>query len=358
MTAQVSCSQFGRTADGRVVHAYTLANSSGAAATVLTLGGIVQRLHAPDRAGRVGNIVLGFDTLEPYLDNRAYIGAIIGRYAGRIAGGRFSLDGREYVLSRNESHNTLHGGTTGFDKCVWDAKVDGGRLSLSPTSADGDQGFPGALAVTVTYELSDNNELKISYGASTSAPTVLNLTNHTYWNLSGDGTGDVLDHLLQINADGFTPVDRQLIPVGTVVSVAATSLDFRTPRRLREVLEATGPLTAGAGGIDHNFVLNQAEETGETLAAVLSHPKSGRTLEVLTTEPGLQVYTGNDLQTVMTGRGRKPLPRWGGIALETQHFPDSPNLTAFPSTILRPGEAFRSSTTFRFGLVVDSQNRV
>jgi aldose 1-epimerase len=336
----VSCALFGRLADGRDVHAYTLANPNDVSVTILTLGGIVQSVRAPDREGRVGDIVLGFDTLAPYLDNRDYLGAVIGRCANRIARGRFRLDDRDYVLSRNDGENTLHGGAEGVDKALWNATVDGEGLLLTHTSGDGDQGFPGALALSVVYRLNGNNEFTIDYRARTSAPTVVNLTNHSYWRLSGERDDRILDHSLQIAADRFTPVDAHLIPLGMMTPVEGTALDLREPCRLRDVLGSTDPLIRAAQGLDHNFVLN----TRDGPAARLFHHETGRVLEVFTSEPGLQVYSGNHL----TAPG---LRAWSGIALETQHFPDSPNQPGFPSTVLRPGELFRSSTIFRIGVV-------
>ena len=344
--APVSCAVFGRLPDGREVHAYTLVNARGLSATILTLGAIVQSVRTSDRDGRFADIVLGFDRLEPYLDNRAYLGAVIGRYANRIARGRFQLDAREHVLSRNEADNTLHGGAEGFDKAIWNATVAGARLSLTHRSPDGDQGFPGELAVTVTYELTGGG-LQIDYEARASAATPVNLTNHSYWNLAGKAAADILDHVLQVDADRFTPVDGRMIPTGTIASVDGTPFDFRTARTLRQAVQSGDPKVLRAGGIDQNFVLNGG--AAHARAASLRDPGSGRTLEVLTTEPGLQVYTGNHLHLAGVGKGGVPLRRWGGIALETQHFPDSPNQTSFPSTVLRPGETFRSSTIFRIG---------
>ncbi len=340
----VSCAVFGRRPDGREVHAYTLVNTRGLSATILTLGAIVQSVRAPDRNGRFADIVLGFDTLEPYLDNRGYVGAAVGRYANRIAGGRFRLDGREHVLSRNETGNTQHGGTHGFDKAIWNATVEGARLSLSHRSPDGDQGFPGELAVAVTYELTAGG-LQIAYEARTSAATVVNLTNHSYWNLAGHDAAGILDHVLQVAADRFTPVDEHSIPSGVIAAVDGTPFDFRTARSLRLAVQSRDPQVARAGGIDQNFVLDGASAR----AALLRDPVSGRTLELFTTEPGLQVYTGNHLEVAGAGKGGVPLRRWSGIALETQHFPDSPNQASFPSTVLRPDDTFRSSTIFRIG---------
>ncbi len=338
VASRLSRALFGRLPDGRDVHAYTLTNGNSVSVTVLTLGGIVQSVRAPDREGRIGDIVLGFDTLAPYLGNRDYLGAVIGRYANRIARGRFRLDDRDYVLSRNDGENTLHGGAQGFDKVLWSATGDGGRLLLTHESADGDQGFPGKLSLSVAYRLNDNNEFAIAYEARTSAPTVINLTNHSYWRLSGERDDRILDHLLQVDADRFTPVDARMVPLGTMAAVEGTAIDLCEPRRLGDVLRSTDPLIHAAQGLDHNFVLNNRGGP----AARLFHQGSGRSVEVFTTEPGLQVYSGNHLAS-------PGLRAWSGIALETQHFPDSPNQQAFPSTVLRLGELFQSSTIFRIG---------
>ena len=327
---------FDVTPDGRQIDAFSLTNAHGLSLTIVTLGAIVQSVRAPDRNGRLANIVLSFETLAPYLDNRDYVGCVIGRFANRIARGRFRLDGRDHQLSRNEGENTLHGGAEGFDKAVWSAEIDGERLLLSHRSPDGDQGFPGELTVTIAYALSDANEFSIAYEARTSAPTVLSLTNHIYWRLSGYKDGDILDHTLEIAADRFTPVDAEMIPLGTFAGVEGTPLDLRQPRPLRDVLQAVDPRIADAGGLDHNFVLHKSQSS----AARLFHPSSGRQLEVFTTEPALQVYSGNHLRA-------HGLSKWSGIALETQRFPDAPNQPAFPSAVLRPGGIFRSSTTFR-----------
>jgi len=334
--------------DGRKVEAFTLTNGHGVSARVLTLGGALQSVLAPDRNGALADVTLGWPDAATYLTARGHLGVLIGRYANRIAGGQFALDGRTYDLPRNSGENTLHGGAQGFNKAVWMVRdASDAHLTLSHVSPDGDQGFPGTLTATARYSLSPDNALEIAYEAVTDAPTVVNLTNHAYWNLTG--RGDILDHTLVVTADVFTPVDRSMIPTGEVRRVEGTPFDFRKPTRVREQLAATDdPQIALANGIDHNFVLKQAA-TGELMhAATLSDDASGRVLEVWTTEPGMQVYTGNGLASDVPGTNGERYARWGGIALETQHFPNSPNAPSFPSTVLRPGETFHSRTQFRF----------
>jgi aldose 1-epimerase len=314
---------FGATPDGVLVQRYTLANAHGIELRAITYGGIITSLRTPDRRGKRADIVLGFDTLQGYLPNPWYLGAIVGRYANRIARGRFTLDGTTHQLATNHGAHHLHGGARGFDQVVWRGasfQNEGGvGVSFTHTSPDGDEGYPGTLDVRVTYTLTDRDELVVDYGATTDRATPVNLTQHSYFNLSGDPTREVLDHSLAIDADRYTPVDAALIPTGALRPVAGTPFDFRTPR---------APET-----YDHNFVLNRDGE-GLVHAARLVEPGSGRTLDISTTEPGIQLYAGQRL----------------GVALETQHFPDSPNQPGFPSTILRPGEAYRSQTVFRFGL--------
>jgi aldose 1-epimerase len=338
---------FGTLPDGRAVEAYTLANDSGMSVRILTLGGIVQSVLLPDRLGTPCDVALGFLHLTGYLDDPAYHGALVGRYANRIAGGRFALDGITYELTRNDGRNTLHGGTRGLSAAIWSVEnVDGSALVLSHLSPDGDQGFPGNLSVRATYALSAEDTLQLTFEASSDAPTVLNLSNHTYWNLSGEET--ILDHSLQVDASTFTPVDEQFVPTGEIRSVDGTSFDFRKPGRIRDtLLQSADPLFALAGGIDHNFILDRKDAGDLVRAATLAG--GGRHLAVWTTEPALQVYTGNSLAGGAMAKPGRPYPRWAGIALETQHFPNSPNEPSFPSTILRPGETFRSRTEFRFG---------
>jgi aldose 1-epimerase len=338
---------FGILPDGRAVERHRL-EDGGIAVDVLTLGGVIQRVFAPDRHGQAADVALGFDNLAAYLANPAYLGALIGRCAGRIGNGRVDIDGVTYLLSRNSGREMLHGGDGGFHQALWTVEAAApDRLHLSLESPDGDQGFPGALRVDAIYSLSATSGLRLDFEATTSRPTIVGLTSHAYWNLAGDGAGDVLDHDLQIEADAFTPVNERFLPTGEVRAVDGTPFDFRKATPLRgRVADLGDAQIALAGGIDHNFVLG-AGERPLARAARLSDPASGRVLEVFTTEPGLQVYTGNQMQNGPTGKPGRPYPRWGGVALETQHFPDAPHQAAFPSILLRPGEVYRSSTAFR-----------
>ena len=339
---------FGVTPDGTKVERWTLGSTDGLRARILTYGGIIQALDVPDRDGHPANVVLGFGDLHGYLHGSPYFGAIVGRYANRIARGRLSLDGREHQLAVNEPPNHLHGGDAGFDKKVWTATPDGDdTLALTYTSPDGEEHYPGELRVTVTYTL-DGSELRVAYEATASEPTVVNLTNHSYFNLAGEGSGDILGHELRIDADRYTPVDRTWIPTGELAPVEGTPFDFRTPAPVGARIDADEEQLTIALGYDHNFVLNGEAGTLRT-AAVVRDPGSGRTLEVLTTEPGVQFYAGNQLDGSLTGTGGRPYGHRSAVVLETQHFPDSPNQPGFPSTVLRPGETYRSATVFRFG---------
>jgi aldose 1-epimerase len=334
--------------DGREVELYTLA-SERLRVELLTYGGIIRAFHAPDRDGALANVALGFATLEDYVERSPHFGCITGRYANRIRAGRFTLDGVEHQLAVNNPPNALHGGTQGFDKRVWDATpLDGARISLRYVSKDGEEGYPGRLAVSVDYRL-DGDELRIDYHArneSSDRSTVVNVTNHAYWNLRGEGSGNVLDHVVELPAEAYTPIDETLIPTGEIAAVAGTPLDFRTPTRLGERIDAPHEQIRYAGGYDHNYVLDGA--AGDLrLAARVHEPASGRTLEVLTTEPGLQLYSGNFLDGTLTGSSGRRYGRRDGLALETQHFPDSPNQPGFPSTVLGPGAELRSTTIFR-----------
>ena len=343
---------FGILPDGRAVERHRLESTGGVAVDILTLGGVIQRVFAPDRHGRVADVALGYDSLGSYLANPSYLGALIGRCANRIGNGRVDIDGVTYLLSRNRGRETLHGGDGGFHQALW--KVEAAaldRLHLSLESPDGDQGFPGALRVDATYSLSAESGLRLDFEATTSRPTIVNLTSHAYWNLAGDGMGDVLDHELQVEADAFTPVNERFLPTGEIRAVDGTPFDFRAAAPLREhVADLSDALIALAGGVDHNFVLRGDPGRSLALAARLSEPASGRVLEVFTNEPGLQVYTGNGMENGPAGKPGRPYTRWGGVALETQHFPDAPHQAAFPSILLRPGEVFRSSTAFRLGV--------
>ncbi len=346
----VGSGPYGKTPDGTPVQLYTLNNSSGMMAKVMTYGAILTELHAPDRNGRSGDVVLGFDSLQGYLAGHPYFGANVGRVANRIAGGRFTLDGKEYKLAANNGPNTLHGGLKGFDKVVWKAgnalaTPDGATVSFTYRSRDGEEGFPGNLTATVTYTLTDNNELRVTYAATTDKATPVNLAHHSYFNLAGPAAGDVLGHEVTLFADKYTPVDDTLIPTGKVAPVKGTPLDFTTPHTIGERI---GELKGEPGGYDHNFVLRGGGSKEPVLAARVSEPKSGRVMEVLTTEPGLQFYTGNFLDGTLKGKGGVVYKKHAGFCLEAQHFPDSVNRPEFPSVILRPGQTYTQTTVYRF----------
>jgi aldose 1-epimerase len=341
---------FGKTPGGETVELYTLKNSKGMEANVINYGGIIVSLKVPDRHGKVADVVLGFDSMEDYSKDHPYFGALIGRYGNRISKGSFTLNGVQYTLARNNGENHLHGGRKGFDKVMWTAKPVGKKstaLELSYTSKDGEEGYPGNLSVTVTYGLSEANELRINYVASTDKDTVVNLTNHAYFNLAGQGEGDILGHQMMISADRFTPIDAGLIPTGELRNVAGTPFDFRQPNLIGERIEANDEQIRFGKGYDHNFVLNGASGTLR-LAARVSEPKSGRVMEVLTTEPGVQFYSGNFLDGTLRGKEGKVYQRRYGFCLETQHFPDSPNKRSFPTVVLKPGSPYKSSTVYRF----------
>jgi aldose 1-epimerase len=331
------------------VDRYTLSNGHGLVVRVLTHGGVVQSIEVPDRDGGTANVALGFDTIQGYLDNPGpYFGAIIGRYGNRIAKGQFSLGGVAVQVPVNDGPNSLHGGTPGFDQRIWAAEVRDDALVLSHVSPDGDQGYPGTLTVTVTYSLTGDNGLRIDYHATTDAPTVVNLTNHSYFNLAGEGSGDVYDHVLRIDADGFTEVDATLIPTGEIAPVDGTPLDFRVPTPIGARIRDNHVQLLRGGGYDHNWVL--AGPGGELRdVAHVAEPRTGRTLTVLTTEPGVQFYSGNFLTGAFAGTSGRTYRQGDGFALETQHFPDSPNQPRFPSTELRPGQAYSSTTVYIFG---------
>lgn len=341
---------FGKLPDGTTAHLYTLTNDRGIKVAITDYGGIIVSLHTPDRNGQSGDIVLGFDNLEAYLKGHPYFGAIIGRYGNRIARGRFILDGKEYKLATNNGPNHLHGGLKGFDKVLWQARPfqgsDRAGLVLYYLSADGEEGYPGNLAVTVTYTLFDQtNEFRIDYRAFTDKPTILNLTNHTYFNLAT--RGNVLNQLLQLNARYYTPVDETLIPTGEIAPVEGTPFDFTQPVAIGARINSDHPQMKIGRGYDHNFVLDKpAGELG--LVAKVYDPASGRILEVWSTEPGVQFYTGNYLDGSLTGKGGIRYERHAGFCLETQHFPDSPNKPHFPSVVLRPGQLFESTTIWKF----------
>ncbi len=328
---------FGTTA-GADVFSYTLSNERGFQVSVITYGGAITSLLAPNRNGDFGDVVLGFAALEDYVSNPRYFGALIGRHANRIADGRFTLDGVEYQLPRNNNGNHLHGGFNGFDKRVWTAQERDDVLHLSYFSKDGEEGYPGNVEAVVDYRLS-GNELSIEYRAWTDRDTIVNLTNHSYFNLKGDGT--ILNHELKLNADSFTPVNDDLIPTGEIAPVAGTPMDFRDGKAIGAQLGLT------AAGYDHNFVLNDWDGSLRSVAR-LHEPASGRVLEILTTQPGMQFYSGNFLDGSFVGKNGDPYVKYAGLCLEPQHFPDAPNHPNFPSTVLRPGEEYRQSTVLRF----------
>ncbi len=342
---------FGATSDGLPVEIYTLRNDNGMEARILTYGGIIQSIKVPDKNGQMGDVVLGYDTLDGYLTNSPYFGALIGRYGNRIAKGHFTLDGQEYTLATNNVPNSLHGGIKGFDKRVWtvvEAKVedDGPELKLSYTSPDGEEGYPGTLKVTATYTLlAKENALRLKFRATTDKDTVVNLTGHSYFNLAGQGT--VLDQVVYINADKYTPVDSTLIPTGEIAPVEGTPLDFRTPTAIGARIQDDNEQLKFAGGYDHNFVINH--KMGKLgLDARVTDPASGRVFEIWSTEPGLQFYSGNFLDSTIIGKGGIVYPHRGAFVMEPQHYPDSPNQPNFPSTELKPGQVYHNTIVYKF----------
>lgn len=355
----ISKQPFGQV-NGVDVDRYTLANANGMQVRILTYGGIIQSIMAPDRLGRSADVVLGFPTLADYVAHNSpaagggvYFGALVGRYANRIAKGTFTLDGVTYHVPVNNNGNSLHGGINGFDQKVWSATEVPGNgtvgLQLSVVSPDGDQGYPGTLTTTVTYTLDNLNQLRIDYQATTDKPTVLNLTNHTYWNLAGESSGTVYGQQLQINANRYTPTDATQIPTGQLASVQGTPFDFRTSHAIGDQVTDNNPQLLIAQGYDHNYVLNRPDSTSLVEAAKANDPVSGRTLTILTTQPGLQFYSGNFLTGTLVGTGGHIYRQSAGFALETQHFPDSPNEPSFPTTVLNPGQTFRQTTVFALG---------
>jgi len=338
------------TRDGRPITLYTLTNAHGVEVRAMTYGGIIVSLRVPDRKGQLADIVLGHDKAEDYMPNPPYLGAIVGRYANRIANGTFTLDGKTYTLPKNDGPNTLHGGLTRtFDKVLWDGEPLKGKNSVAFTylSKDGDEGFPGNLKVKVTYTLKDSNELVVDYEATTDKATPINVSQHSYFNLKGAGNGDILDHEIMINADKFTPVDKNLIPTGELRAVKGTPFDFTTSTKIGARIEDSYEQMVLGHGYDHNFVLNR-KGAGLSLAARVYEPTTGRVLEVSTTQPAVQFYTGNFLDGSVTGKEGHVYKRRYGLCLETQHYPDSPNHPDFPSTILKPGEKFNQTTVFKF----------
>ncbi|MBI3960903.1 MAG: galactose mutarotase [Chloroflexi bacterium] len=341
---------YGVTGDGQPVILYTLSNNSGVTVEVMNYGGIIRAIHVPDRAGNRADIALGFDTLEPYLGRHPFFGALVGRFANRIGQARFSLDGAAIQLAQNNGVNHLHGGVNGFDKKVWQSQPfqngDSCGLRLAYTSWDGEENYPGTLSAQVTYTLT-GNELRIDYTATTDKATILNLTNHAYFNLAGGG--DILGHRIQLHADFFTPIDGALITTGEIRPVDGTPLDLRQPTPIGAAIDADDAQIRFGGGYDHNFVVRGAPGALRPAARV-TEPTTGRMLEVETTQPGVQFYSGNMLPDALLGKGGQVYNKRTGFCLETQHFPDSPNKPQFPSPVLRPGERYRQTTVFRFGV--------
>jgi aldose 1-epimerase len=350
-SSHVKREPFGRMPDGAAVELFTLKNAHGIELRAMSYGGIITSLRVPDRTGRIDDIVLGFDRFEDYLEDHPFFGAIIGRYGNRIARGQFTLDGKTYKLATNNGPNHLHGGVKGFDKVLWKVEPVAGKnaIAFSRTSPDGEEGYPGNLRVQVTYTLTDDNELIVDYRAATDKPTVVNLTQHSYFNLAGQASGDVLGHQLMLNADRYTPVDGTLIPTGERASVANTPFDFRRPTAIGARINEAHPQLKNGLGYDHNWVLNRSGG-GLQLAARVTEPKTGRMMEIRTTEPGIQFYSGNFLDGKLTGKQGARYNHRTGFCLETQHFPDSPNQPKFPSTTLRPGSEYHTTTVFTFGV--------
>ncbi|HVO99082.1 MAG TPA: aldose epimerase family protein [Bryobacteraceae bacterium] len=343
---KLTSADFGKTREGAAVKIFTLTNKNGLEARITSYGGRLVSLKTPDKAGAMGDVVLGFDSLDGYLSENPFFGALVGRYANRIGHAQFTLDGALYKVPKNDGENSLHGGLRGFDKVVWTAReLPGGGLELTYLSKDGEEGYPGNLKATVIYHLTDANELKIDYEATTDKDTVVNLTNHSYFNLKG--SGDILGHQLTLNADRFTPVDSGLIPTGVLQMVAGTPFDFRKSTAIGARIDKNDEQLKLGRGYDHNWVLNK-KDSELSLAARVEEPASGRIMEVWTTQPGVQFYTGNFLDGTIKGKGGQVYVRRAALCLETQHFPDSPNKPNFPSTVLKPGQHYKSTTIYKF----------
>jgi len=342
---------FGKIADGKTVEIYTLKNSKGAETQIITYGGTVVSLKVPDKNGKFADVVLGYDSIADYEKNQSYIGALIGRYGNRIAKGKFTLDGKEYILAKNNGENHLHGGPKGFDKVVWTGRgftdKNGANLELNYLSKDGEEGYPGNLSIKVIYSLTENNELKIVYSATTDKNTVINLTHHSYFNLAGAGNGDILNHQLTLYADKFTPTDDGSIPNGELKSVKGTPFDFLTATAIGARINQADEQLKFGNGYDHNWVLNKTDNS-LTLAATVFEPTSGRVLEVSTTERGLQFYAGNYLDGAIKGKNGQNYPHRTGFCLEAQNFPDAPNKQNFPSSVLKKGETYSQTTIYKF----------
>ena len=343
---------YGTTGNGEAVDLYTLTNANGIEVRAITYGGIIASLKVPDKNGKFDDVVIGHDNLESYLTKSQYFGALVGRYGNRIGNAKFTLDGVEYKLAVNNGPNHLHGGLKGFDKVVWQAESfdnpDGMGIVFTYTSKDGEEGYPGNLNARVTYTLTALDELILDYHATTDKATPLNLTQHTYFNLAGDGKGDILGHEVMLNADHFTPVDKTMIPTGEIRPITGTPMDFTKPMAIGARIDQEDEQLGFAGGYDHNFVINQEEGQEPSLVARVHEPTSGRVMEVYSTEPGVQFYSGNFLDGSITGKSGHVYARRTGFCLETQHYPDSPNKPEFPSSILKPGETYESRTIYKF----------
>ncbi len=352
-SVEMSCQSqaFGTAPDGKSVDLFTLRGKGGAEAQIMTYGGIVTSLKVPDRQGQMSDVVLGYDNLAGYIKETPYFGALIGRYGNRIAKGKFSLNGTTYTLATNNYPNALHGGLRGFDKRVWQATshigADGPVLELNYVSQDGEEGYPGKLSVKAVYTLTQDNALRLDYTASTDKDTVVNLTQHSYFNLAGQGSGDILGHVVMMPADRYTPVDSTLIPTGELASVAGTPFDFRQPTPIGARIQQENEQLKFGKGYDHNWVFNK--RIGDlTVLARVSEPTTGRILEVLSTEPGLQFYSGNFLDGTITGKGSKVYNFRNGFCMEPQHYPDSPNHANFPTVVLKPGQVYKNTIIYRF----------
>lgn len=349
----ITKSDFGKTPEGQVSELYTLTNANGMQVAITNYGGRVVSILVPDRHGKMADVVIGFDHLDGYLGTNPYFGALVGRYGNRIANARFKLDGAEYKLAANNGPNSLHGGVKGFDKVFWTARESSKNppaIELTYVSKDGEEGYPGTLTSKVVYTLEPDNALRIDYHATTDKDTVLNLTNHSYFNLAGEGNGDILKQVMMINADRFTPVDATLIPTGELRKVDGTPFDFRKPTAIGARINSDDEQIKLGGGYDHNFVLNRTG-SGLSLAARVFDPESGRELEVSTTQPGVQFYTGNFLDGTIQGKGGKVIARRSAFCLETQHFPDSPNHPKFPTSELKPGQTYHYTTIYKFSTI-------
>ena len=341
---------FDTVVDGKPINLFVLENENGIKISLTNYGARIVSVLTPDKNDEMADIALGYDNIEAYLEDKIYSGPIVGRYANRISDAKFTLDGVEYHLYANDGDNSLHGGKEGFDKKIWEAEQDSNTISMSYLSPDGEEGYHGDLQVTKTFTLNEKNELKIEYTATTSAPTVVNLSNHTLWNLKGEGDSTILDHYFMINADRYTPIDKEWIPTGEITPVAESPFDFTAGKRIGKDIDKDNEQLFFGLGYDHNFVLNQDSAGAYSLAAKLWEESTGRYIEIHTTEPGFQFYSGNFLDGSVTGKSGRPYLYRSALIFETQHFPDSPNRPNFPSTVLRPGETYYHLAVYEFGI--------